>query len=129
MDEIAAAVAATGLSERCRAERPELVGLFMDMIASNDPASYADWAAATGPAEMVDLDRVSCPVLAACGELDPVAPPAFCEAIAAGVADGRVAVIPGAAHWCQIEAPKEVNQVLVSFLATAIPALGRIRPP
>jgi pimeloyl-ACP methyl ester carboxylesterase len=116
MDEIAEAVAATGLSERCRAESPELHARFRELIASNDPQAYAESAAATARAEMITPERVTCPTLALCGELDPVTPPAFAEAIADAVPEGELGVIEGAAHWCQIEAPERVNRVLLGFL-------------
>jgi hypothetical protein len=116
MDEIAAIVAQTGLSERCRAENPALHGLMLELIASNDPAAYAEWAAATAPAEMIDPGRVPCPTLVSCGEFDPVAPPSFAEAIAGAIPDARTAVIEGAAHWCQLEAPATVSDAILGFL-------------
>jgi 3-oxoadipate enol-lactonase len=116
MEEIADTVARTGLSERCRAENPALHGLFCELIASNDPDSYAEWAAATAVAEMTQPERLGCPALVACGELDPVAPPSFAEAIAAAFPNARTAVIDGAAHWCQLEAPESVNEALLGFL-------------
>jgi len=119
MAEIAEAVAGTGLSERCRAARPELHGLFLEAIASNDPEAYAEWSAATALAQMIEPERVACPTLALCGELDPVTPPAFAEAIAEAIPGAETAVIPGAAHWCQLEAPEAVNAVLLAWLGTA----------
>jgi 3-oxoadipate enol-lactonase len=116
MDEIAAAVAHTGLSDRCREETPALVGLFCELIASNDPQAYADWSAATAAGEMIEPGRVACPTLAFCGELDPVTPPAFAAAIAEAIPDARTAVIEGAAHWCQLEAPAAVSEALLRFL-------------
>lgn len=116
MDEIADTVAQTGLSESCREENPTLLGLFRELIASNDPDAYADWSAATAVAEMVDLGRIDCPALAACGELDPVTPPAFAEAIAAELPNGRTAVVEGAAHWCHLEAPAAVSSLVGEFL-------------
>jgi 3-oxoadipate enol-lactonase len=116
MEAIAATVAQTGLSERCRNENPALHGLFRQLIAANDPDCYAEWAAATAVAEMRDPGEVACPTLAMCGELDPVAPPAFAEAIAEAIPNARTAVIPGAAHWCQIEAAGAVNEALLAFL-------------
>ena len=116
MEEIATAVAQTGLSEGCRERNPALHGLFCEMIASNVPAAYADWSAATASAEMVEPERVGCPTLALCGELDPVTPPAFAEAVATAIPDSRTAVIDGAAHWCQLEAPGAVNEALLAFL-------------
>ena len=43
-------------------------------------------------------------------------PPAFAEAIAAEMPAGRTAVVEGAAHWCQLEAPADVNGLLLRFL-------------
>lgn len=121
LDEVADQVAATGLSERCRAERPELHGLFCAAIAGNDPEGYAESALATGRGFMVDAERISCPTLALCGELDPVTPPAASEAIAAAIPGAETALIEESAHWCQLEAPAAVSDVLLSFL-------GRHRP-
>jgi 3-oxoadipate enol-lactonase len=116
MEEIAAAVAQTGLSEDFRAANPAVVGLFRELIAGNDPRAYADSSAATAAAEMTDTERVACPTLAACGELDPVTPPAFAEAIAAAIPGGTTAVIDGAAHWCQVEAPAAMSDLVLRFL-------------
>src|SRR5918992_2239498 len=58
MDEIAQAVAETGLSERCRQQNPALHGLFCELIASNDPQAYAEWSAATAAGEMIEPQRV-----------------------------------------------------------------------
>jgi pimeloyl-ACP methyl ester carboxylesterase len=116
MDEIAEAVAKTGLSERCREQGPALHGLFCELIASNDPRGYADWSAATAAGQMIEPERIACPTLALCGELDPVTPPAFAEAIAAAIPSARTDSVEGAAHWCQLEAPEAVNAILLRFL-------------
>jgi 3-oxoadipate enol-lactonase len=116
MDEIASGVALTGLSEGCRARDPVLHGLFQELIASNDPDTYAEWSAATAPAEMIEPERVLCPTLAVCGEHDPVTPPAFAEAIVAAIPDCRSFVVAGAAHWCQLEDPVAVNEALLRFV-------------
>jgi pimeloyl-ACP methyl ester carboxylesterase len=116
MDEIAQAVAQAGLSERCRAENPALHGLLCGLIASSDPEAYAESSAATARGEMREPERLSCPTLALCGELDPVTPPDFARAIAAVIPGAQAAVIPAAAHWCQLEAPGAVNESLLAFL-------------
>ena len=115
MDEIATTVVGTGLSEERRRTDPVLVGLFRDLIASNDNQAYAEWSAATAAGRMVDPERVACPALACCGEHDPVTPPAFARAIAGAVPNGRIAVVDGAAHWCHLEAPEAVNEILLAF--------------
>jgi 3-oxoadipate enol-lactonase len=116
MDEIAEAVAQTGLSERCRKQSPALHGLFCELIASNDPRAYAESSAATGAGQMTEPEQIACPTLALCGELDPVTPGAFAEAIAAAIPGARTAFVEGAAHWCQVEAPEAVNAILLQFL-------------
>jgi pimeloyl-ACP methyl ester carboxylesterase len=115
MDEIADTVVQTGLSETRRSEDPVLTGLFRSLIASNEPQAYAECSAATATARMVDTGQVACPALACCGELDPVTPPAFAAAIAEALPDARTAVVEGAAHWCQLEAPGAVNEILLGF--------------
>jgi len=119
MDEIAAAVAATGLSERARSEDPVLHGLLLELIASNDPRAYAAAAQATGAGSMRDTERVACPTLAFAGSEDPVTPPDFAAAIAVAVADGDSAAIEGAAHWCMLERPDAVNEAVFGFLERA----------
>lgn len=121
LDEIAKQVAATGLSERCRSERPELHGLFLAAIAGNDPEGYAESALATGRASMLEPSRIGCPTLALCGELDPVTPPAASEAIAAAIPRAETALVEGAAHWCQLEAPDAVNDLLIELLSSHRP--------
>jgi len=115
MDEIAATVVGTGLSERCRRDDPTLTGLFGNLIASNNPHAYAEWSAATAAGHMVAPERVACPVLACCGEHDPVTPPSFAQAVADAVPNGRTAVVDGAAHWCHLQAPEAVNEILLAF--------------
>jgi pimeloyl-ACP methyl ester carboxylesterase len=116
MSQIATAVVQTGLSEACRKANPALSGLFCELIAANEPRAYADWAAATATAEMLEPERLGCAALAVCGELDPVTPPTFAEAVAAAIPGGRTAVVEGAAHWCQIEAPDAVSGLILQFL-------------
>lgn len=120
MDEIAKAVATTGLSEGCRAEHPALHGLMLGLIASNDPEGYAESALATAAGAMRDLERLACPVLAFTGAEDPVTPVHFAEAIAAAAPRGEAAAIADCAHWCMLERPDAVNEVLLGFLARTV---------
>jgi 3-oxoadipate enol-lactonase len=114
-DEVAEAVAAAGLSERCREHDPRLLGLMREAIASNDGESYARWAEATARGRMEDLDRIACPLFAFCGSDDPVTPPAAAREIAAA-AGGEVGTVSGAAHWCMIEDPGTTTSTLFAFL-------------
>ena len=49
------------------------------------------------------------------GAHDSVCPPAEAEALAAGVARGRAAVVPSAAHLAPAEAPEETSRLLLDF--------------
>jgi 3-oxoadipate enol-lactonase len=116
MDEIGEAVAATGLTERFRTEHPEVHGLMLAMIASNDGDAYAEAALATRDGCMRDVARLECPVLAFAGEHDPVTPLALSQEIAEA-AGGESRVVADAAHWCMLERPEAVNELLLGFLS------------
>jgi pimeloyl-ACP methyl ester carboxylesterase len=119
LDEVAVAVATTGLTERARADDPALHGLMLAMIASNDPEGYALSAEATGAAAMADPDRIGCPTLALAGSEDAVTPPEAAAAIAEAVPGGETVIVDGAAHWCMLERPETVNETLFGFLDRA----------
>ena len=90
--EVAEAVAAKGLTDHARAERPELVVAFVDSFAANDPDGYAESALAAVGARIAEPASIACPVLAFAGSLDAVTPLSAAEAIALGGArraDGR----------------------------------------
>jgi 3-oxoadipate enol-lactonase len=116
IDEVAEAVAAGGLTEGCRDERPELWGLMVASVAANDPGAYAEAALATARGSMPDLEGLACAVLAFAGSEDVVTPPEAAEEIATAAPRGESAVIAGAAHWCMLEAPDEVSRTLIGFL-------------
>lgn len=119
MDENAEAVAERGLTDRFRAERPEVHGLLVALVASNHPDAYAEWALATGAGSMRDLGDVVCPVLAFAGDQDQVTPMALSEQIADAVPSGEAASVADAAHWSMLEQPGELNQLVLGFLARA----------
>ena len=63
------------------------------------------------------LGAIAVPTLVVVGELDEETPPAYSEAIAAGIPDARLAVIPGAGHYTAFEAPAALNALLRDHLA------------
>lgn len=62
------------------------------------------------------LPHVKCPTLAVVGELDGANPPALSQEIVAGIAGARLAVIPGAGHQPNAEAPQEFGTLIRDFL-------------
>lgn len=116
LDEVAEAVAETGLSERARAGQPALWGLMVASIAAGEHNGYAESALGARGGSMRGLEALACPLLAFAGSEDAVTPPADSERIAAAAPSGESAVIEGAAHWCMIERPDAVSETLRGFL-------------
>jgi 3-oxoadipate enol-lactonase len=115
--EVAEAVAAGGLTDRARAENPELVERFVAMVASNDPDGYAESCLATARGAMVQPEEVRAPALAFAGTEDAVTPPSGAEEIAGAMPRGEPETVPGGAHWCHMEVPGAVSERLLGFLA------------
>jgi 3-oxoadipate enol-lactonase len=64
------------------------------------------------------LATITVPTLVVVGEQDTITPPGDAEAMAAGIRDARVEVIPGAAHLSPLEKPRRVNPLLRDFIAS-----------
>ena len=64
------------------------------------------------------LGAIAAPTLVVVGELDEETPPAYSEAIAAGIPGASLAVIPGAGHYTPFEAPDALNALLRDHIAT-----------
>ena len=62
------------------------------------------------------LSAVTAPTLVVVGDEDVATPVAKAEAVAAGIADARLAVVRGAGHSSTVEAPDEVTALLRRFL-------------
>jgi len=59
-----------------------------------------------------DLRRITAPTLVIAGSDDPTSPPEHAQAIAELVANADLAVIDGAAHLANVEAPGQFNRLL-----------------
>lgn len=119
LGEIAEAVATTGFTEAARAERPELIDRFTELFAANDPNGYAESALATARGRMLDPGEIRCHALAFAGSQDAVTPPESSKEVAAAMPRGEVTTVAGGAHWCQMEVPAAVGEILVEFLGRA----------
>jgi pimeloyl-ACP methyl ester carboxylesterase len=64
------------------------------------------------------LDEITVPTLVVVGELDAETPPAYSQALAAGIPGARLEVVVGAGHLSNLERPDEVNRLLADFLPT-----------
>lgn len=73
--------------------------------------------AVTGFTAFPDLAAIDVPTLVICGARDRVAPPDHARRMAAAIRGARLAIIEGAGHISNIEAPAEFNAALAAFLA------------
>ncbi len=123
-DGIVAAVRAAGSMEtfaRGRAERlglrPERLRETVEQMACKSVPSYLAATEATWTGDNRDLlSGITVPALVACGEYDAVAPLALSEEIAAGIPASELAVIAGAGHVANADAPMLFNERLQTFL-------------
>jgi 3-oxoadipate enol-lactonase len=102
-------------------ERPQLVERYRRIVERARPPAVA--AALGGLAARPDvtdvLRGVTCPVLVVVGSEDILTPPADARHITEAAPNARLEVIEGAGHLANIEAPEEVNRLLLDFLDAA----------
>ncbi len=63
-----------------------------------------------------NLPNIGVPVLVLAGELDPNAPPAVMQAMAARITQAEYCCLSGVGHLANIEAPERFNAAVISFL-------------
>ncbi|MEP9353984.1 alpha/beta fold hydrolase [Xanthobacter sp. KR7-65] len=90
------------VAKTLRAADPDVHAAMWDMISTLDVAPR--------------LDQIDRPTLVMVGEKDPTTPVAASEVIARGIPGARLEIIPDASHMAPIEAPEEVNRLLLGFL-------------
>ena len=88
-----------------------------EMIASTPPDGYAACCEVIATMDLRgDLPSVAAPTLAIAGAEDPATPPWLLEQIATTVADGKLLVVPDAAHLASAERPDVVTPAVVAHL-------------
>lgn len=100
------------------ATRPELLGLYHELLRSNDPAGYA--AALRGMVAFDLEDRlagIGAPALLVVGEADTTTPPVGAFLVARQLEDAHVVVFPDVGHLVPLTAPKDLAAELHEFLA------------
>ncbi len=106
------------LGATTHAERPEIVTRLRERILATSAAGIAN--ALLGLAARADstatLREIRVPTLVLCGAEDTITPPPESERMSAGIAESRLEVIPRAGHLANLEAPADVNRLLLEFL-------------
>jgi 3-oxoadipate enol-lactonase len=103
-------------------QKGELPGVVRSLIEANsvDGVDHAINALMGRPDSTPDLAGVRLPVLVVVGEHDVLTPRADSERITAAVERSQLAVIPGAGHLSNLEAPQAFSTALTNFLSSAL---------
>lgn len=90
------------------------------MVADTPAEGYAGSCEAIAAMDLrPDLARIGAPTLAIAGAEDPATPPSYLEEIATGVRDGRLLVVPDAAHLAAVQQPEAVTAAILDHLQGA----------
>lgn len=96
---------------------PEGAALATSIMSRVPPATYrAALQALMGFDRRDALAGIHVPTLAIAGELDPAAPPAVMEKLAARIPGAEYVLLPSAWHLANLEQPQAFNAVLLAFL-------------
>ncbi|AZZ80899.1 3-oxoadipate enol-lactonase [Gordonia alkanivorans] len=88
-----------------------------DMVAATPAEGYASCCEVIAEMDLRgDLPSITAPVLAIAGADDPATPPAKLEEIADNVQNGRLLVVPDAAHLANAQQPDIINPALIEHL-------------
>lgn len=87
------------------------------MVAATPAEGYAGCCEVIATMDLhPDLPAVTAPTLAIAGADDPATPPPHLEEIATSVQDGRLLVVPDAAHLANVQQPGTVTPAILDHL-------------
>jgi 3-oxoadipate enol-lactonase len=87
------------------------------MVAETPAEGYAGCCEVIAAMDLRDdLPRISAATLAIAGADDPATPPPHLEAIAEAVQDGRLIVVPDAAHLANAQQPGAITSAIIEHL-------------
>jgi pimeloyl-ACP methyl ester carboxylesterase len=106
------------LGQTTQRENPQLAAQVRAMIEGNSPDAIAGAVEAMmgRPDSTALLREISVPTLVVCGEEDILTPPSDSEALHAGIAGSRLAILSGAGHLSNIESPEAFSIAVNAFL-------------
>ena len=104
---------------------PERLRETIEQMARKSVACYVASTQATWTGDYRDvLATIHVPALVLCGEHDAVAPAALSEEIVRGIPGATFAVVAGAGHVANADAPATFNALLREFLERATPPMS-----
>ena len=103
-----------------------LAGSYLDFVlaAGADQLIRQNRAVIARPDARVHLPQLRCPVVVMCGDADQLTPPERSREIASLITNARLVIVPRCGHMLTMERPEVVNEVLVEWLESVIPARG-----
>jgi 3-oxoadipate enol-lactonase len=114
---IADAAVARWLTPGFRARHPERTAELRAMIAATPAEGYAGCCAVIEKMDLrPELGAIRAPTLAVAGVDDPATPPDRLREIADAIPDGRLVVVPAAAHLASVEQPERVSELILQHL-------------
>ncbi|MFF8606050.1 alpha/beta fold hydrolase [Streptomyces sp. NPDC015346] len=100
------------------AAQPAIVEWAVQMVRTTDPGCYIGACEALAVFDVREaLGRIGVPALVLVGSDDQVTGPAEARTLVAGIADARLAVVPGASHLAPVEQPAAVTDLLTHHFA------------
>ncbi|MFJ7069814.1 alpha/beta fold hydrolase [Streptomyces sp. NPDC101115] len=111
--------------------QPAIVDWAVQMVRTTDPGCYIAACEALAVFDVREaLDRIGVPALVLVGADDRITGPAEARTLVAGIADARLAVVPGASHLAPVEQPAAVTDLLTGhFAPLAQDTHGALTPP
>ncbi|WP_137992443.1 alpha/beta fold hydrolase [Streptomyces vilmorinianum] len=100
------------------AAQPAIVEWAVQMVRTTDPGCYIGACEALAVFDVREaLGRIGVPALVLVGSEDRITGPAEARTLVAGIADARLAVVPGASHLAPVEQPAAVTELLTEHFA------------
>ncbi|MFG3192405.1 bifunctional 3-oxoadipate enol-lactonase/4-carboxymuconolactone decarboxylase PcaDC [Streptomyces omiyaensis] len=113
------------------ANQPAIVDWAVQMVRTTDAACYVAACEALAVFDVrAALGSIGVPALVLVGSEDRVTGPAEARTLVAGIADAKLAVVPGASHLAPVEQPAAVTDLLLEhFSATGHDTSGTLAVP
>ncbi|WP_031012788.1 alpha/beta fold hydrolase [Streptomyces sp. NRRL F-5727] len=113
------------------ANQPAIVDWAVQMVRTTDAACYVAACEALAVFDVrAALGSIGVPALVLVGSEDRVTGPAEARTLVAGIADAKLAVVPGASHLAPVEQPAAVTDLLLEhFSATGPETSGTLAVP
>ncbi|MCQ8192549.1 bifunctional 3-oxoadipate enol-lactonase/4-carboxymuconolactone decarboxylase PcaDC [Streptomyces rugosispiralis] len=120
LDPIARATPERWFTPGFAAAQPAIVEWAVQMVRTTDPGCYIAACEALAAFDIrAELSRIGIPTLVVVGADDQVTPAADARVLVAGIADARLALVPGASHLTPVEQPMAVTDLLVRHFSSS----------